>query len=93
MNEFYNEIGISLDNIDLLVPHQASKALQMIMKRLNVPEEKYVNFVKEYGNMVSASTPVAFCRALDEGKIKKGDMVMFMGTAAGLTANVLVFKY
>ena len=48
MNEFYNEIGISLDNIDL-----------------------YVDFVKEYGNMVSASTPVAFCRALDEGKIKK----------------------
>ena len=70
MNEFYNEIGISLDNIDL-----------------------YVDFVKEYGNMVSASTPVAFCRALDEGKIKKSDMVMFMGTAAGLTANVLVFKY
>ena len=93
MNEFYNENGISLADIDLLVPHQASKALRMIMKRLNVPEGKYVDFVKEYGNMVSASIPVAFCRSIEEGKIKKGDTIMFIGTAAGLTANVLVFRY
>lgn len=91
--DFYKESNLSIDSIDMVIPHQASKALGMIMKKIGIPENKYIDIVKDYGNMVSASVPFTLCKTIEKGKIKKGDMVLLCGTAAGLTANVLVFKY
>ncbi|MDR1976582.1 MAG: hypothetical protein LBQ18_06270 [Campylobacteraceae bacterium] len=85
--------GLSLDDIDMVIPHQASPALDVIMKKLGIPSHKYINIIKEYGNMVSGSVPFAFKWAVDNGKIKRGDTVLFMGTAAGLTANSLLLRY
>lgn len=90
--EFYEKFRISLDDIDLIIPHQASKALSMFMGRMGIPEEKYVDRVKEYGNMVSASVPYVFCKMMEEGRIKKGDTVLLCATAAGLTVNMLLLK-
>ena len=92
-NEFYEKSGITLENVDMVVPHQASKALGLIMKKLNIPENKYINMVADYGNMVSSSVPFAMCRAIQDGKIKKGDTILLVGTAAGLTSNILAIKY
>lgn len=86
------EAGLTWEDIDVVVPHQASKALDMVMSRLNVAPEKYINRVSEYGNMISASIPYTLCDAIHQGKVAEGDTVMLMGTAAGLTSNVLVLK-
>ena len=91
--DFYKESQLTLKDIDLVIPHQASKALDMIMQRIGIPKDKYINEVEEYGNMVSAAVPLAFCRAIEEGRIKKGDKIVLCGTAAGLTANILVLQY
>lgn len=91
-NEMFENSGLTIDDIDMVIPHQASKALGMIMKKLNISREKYIDMVKEYGNMVSVSIPFAMCKALDEGKIKRGDTIMLTGTAAGLTANSIIMK-
>ena len=91
--QFQKDSGYTVDNIDMIVPHQASKALKMIMSRLKVPKDKYINIVPEYGNMVSAAIPHAFMWAIDNGKIKKGDIVLLIGTAAGLTASAVLLKY
>ncbi len=91
--EFFDVYGLNIDDIDLVVPHQASKALGMIMNKVGFPKNKYVDIVSEYGNMVSASIPFALCKSIENGLIKKGDTVMLAGTAAGLTTNILVFKY
>ncbi len=93
MDEFYKKNNLSLSDIDKIIPHQASRALGMMMKRLEVPEDKYVDRVAEYGNMVSASIPYTLCKCIEDGTVKKGDTVMLLGSAAGLTINVMVLKY
>lgn len=90
---FLEESGYTMDDIDMVVPHQASKALGMIMPLIGVPKDKYIDIVSQYGNMVSVAIPHALIWAIENGKIKKGDTVLLIGTAAGLTANALLLKY
>lgn len=92
MQQFLAESQLSLDDITYFIPHQASKALPLIMKRLGIPERKYINRVSEYGNMVSASIPFVLCQLLKEKLVKEGDAVVLLGTAAGLTTNILALK-
>ena len=91
--EFLKESGYTIGDINMVVPHQASKALGMIMPLLGIPSDKYIDIVPQYGNMVSAAIPHAFIWAIENGRIKKGDTVLLIGTAAGLTANALLIKY
>ena len=65
----------------------------LFRSRLGFPAGTYVNRVAEYGNMVSASIPYALCEAVEEGVINRGDLVLLLGTAAGLTANFLLLRY
>ena len=90
--EFFEKNNITVDDIDLIIPHQASKALPMFMNRMKIPEGKYVNRVSEFGNMVSASVPVVLCKEMEEGHIKEGDTILLCASAAGLTVNMLLFK-
>lgn len=92
LEEFLNKNNFSIEDIDMTIPHQASVAMPLIMSKLNIPEGKYINVVSEYGNMVSASVPMSLCLALDEKKIKEGDRIFLIGTAAGLTTNMLYMK-
>jgi len=93
LTECLEKAQLTLDDIDIVVPHQASKALNVIMPRLGLEPDKYINQVKEYGNMISASVPFALCDAIHRGKIIRGNVVMLFGTAAGLTSNLLILKY
>lgn len=93
LNEFLTEAGVNREEIDVVVPHQASRALDMIMPKLGFSKEKYIDNVSDFGNMISASIPFTLCNAILCNKIKRGNTVMLMGTAAGLTANLLLFKY
>jgi 3-oxoacyl-[acyl-carrier-protein] synthase-3 len=83
---------IDLSDIDIIIPHQASRALDMIMKRLGVPQNSYINWVSRYGNMVSASVPFVLCKLLEEGRIQEGQKLLLCGTAAGLTANFIYIE-
>ena len=93
VEECLAEAGITREEIGLVVPHQASKALDIIMPRLGFSEDTYINHVSTYGNLVSASVPNALCEAVQEGMIRRGDLVLLMGTAAGLTVNFLLLRY
>lgn len=93
LEESMAEAGLNFDDIDVIVPHQASKALKFMMPKLKIPKEKYIDRVSEYGNMISASVPFVLCSAIHEKKVKRGNTVMLIGTAAGLTANILIMKY
>ncbi|RKR75275.1 3-oxoacyl-[acyl-carrier-protein] synthase III C-terminal domain-containing protein [Frondihabitans australicus] len=89
---FFAKAGLARTDLDLVVPHQASGALGLAMRKLGLPAGTYVDNVAEYGNMVSASVPYTLARCLDEGRIGAGDTVMLCGTAAGLTANALALR-
>ncbi len=91
-DSFYAKNDLSIDDFELVIPHQASRALGLAMKKLKIPQEKYADYVQDYGNMVSASVPFALSKKLGEGALKSGDTALLCGTAAGLTANALAIR-
>ena len=90
--EFQEKSGISKDAVDYIIPHQASRALPLVMDKLGVSKDKYLNIVSDYGNMVSVAVPFGLAYALDHGYVKEGDTIFLMGTAAGMTVNMLALK-
>ncbi|MTI69963.1 MAG: ketoacyl-ACP synthase III [Firmicutes bacterium] len=89
-----SESGLELSDIDYLVPHQANiRIINSARKRLKLDKDKvYVNLDK-YGNMSSASIPVALDEAVKEGKIKNNDNVILVGFGGGLTWGSCVIKW
>ena len=78
--------GKTVDDIDLVVPHQANlRIIEMVARRLGAPMERVYVTVHRYGNMSSATVPVAMFEALDEGRIKAGSLVLTPAFGGGLT--------
>lgn len=76
--------GKTIDDIDLIVFHQASKlVIDNIIRRLNLPQNKVFNNYEKIGNTVSASIPIALREAADKKKLKNGDLVMMVGFGVG----------
>ncbi len=92
VEQLEKESGMALGDMDLIIPHQASRALPVIMKKLGVMEGKYMNYVEDYGNMIAASVPYMLCLALEENRIRAGNHVLLFGTAAGLTISGLIMR-
>ncbi len=78
--------GHAVDDIGLVIPHQANlRIIESVARRVGAPMERvYVN-VQRYGNMSSATVPVALVEALDEGRIKPGTLILMPAFGAGLT--------
>lgn len=87
------ESGVAKEELDHIYPHQASKALRMIMPRMGFEQGTYVDEVKDLGNMISAAIPYVLCEGIESGSVKRGDKILLVGTAAGLTANYMVLEY
>jgi len=88
------DVNMSLDDVSLIVPHQANiRIIEGATKRLGVsPEKVFVNLDK-YGNMSSASIPVALDEAVKNGTVKKGDNIVLVGFGGGLTWGAVLIKW
>jgi 3-oxoacyl-[acyl-carrier-protein] synthase III len=84
--------GLTPDDIDLYIPHQANaRIIETGARLLNQPLEKFYVNIHKYGNTSTASVPLAMVEALEEGRIKDGDKVAMVAFGAGLTwATVVV---
>ncbi len=81
-----DQLGMTVDDIDLYVPHQANvRIIKHAVERLGIPEEKVVVNVDRYGNTSSGSIPLALEEAVRGRRIEKGDIVLMTGMGAGLT--------
>ncbi len=89
---FYEKSGLDIEAIDLVIPHQASRALPLAMRRVGIPAHKFVDDVDRFGNMVSASVPFILVDQLRSGRVGEGHTVLLCGTAAGMTANALALR-
>jgi 3-oxoacyl-[acyl-carrier-protein] synthase-3 len=77
---------VSADAIELVVPHQANlRIIEAVAKRAHIPMERVFVNVQRYGNMSSATVPVALCEALEEGRIRPGSLLLLTGFGGGLT--------
>ncbi|QGP93028.1 3-oxoacyl-[acyl-carrier-protein] synthase 3 protein 1 [Neomoorella glycerini] len=88
------QAGLRKEEVDFLIPHQANiRIIEAATKRLGLPPEKvYVN-LDRYGNMSSASIPVALDEAYREGRLKRGDKVVLVAFGAGLTWGATVLSW
>jgi 3-oxoacyl-[acyl-carrier-protein] synthase-3 len=81
-----DECGLTIDDIDVYVPHQANvRIIEHAVKKLGVPEEKVVVNVDRYGNTSSGSIPLALADAAADGRLQPGQLVLMTGMGAGLT--------
>jgi 3-oxoacyl-[acyl-carrier-protein] synthase-3 len=86
--------GITPDQVDLFIPHQANiRIIEATARRFDIPEDRvYVN-IQEYGNTSAASIPIAMDEARDQGRIKEGSLVMMVAFGAGFTWGSLVVRF
>jgi 3-oxoacyl-[acyl-carrier-protein] synthase-3 len=86
--------GVSIDDIKLVVPHQANiRIIQAACDRLGVPMDRVATVLQNTGNTSSASIPLALCDALDAGRADPGDLVLLVGFGAGMTAASAVLRW
>lgn len=85
---------LSLEEVDLIIPHQANQRIfETAARHLKFPIEKVYSNVARYGNTSAASIPIALCEAIEEGKVKPGDNIVFMGFGGGLSWASMVIKW
>lgn len=83
----------SLDDVDIIVPHQASPAgLAHMIRHVGVAPEKVVNIVTDYGNQIAASIPFSLDFATRAGRIPAGSKVLFLGTSAGVSIGGVAWE-
>jgi 3-oxoacyl-[acyl-carrier-protein] synthase-3 len=88
------EAGWALDDVDLLIPHQANtRIIDATVRRLGFDEAKVFTNIASYGNTSAASIPIALSEALDEGRIAPGANVVFVAFGAGLTWGAAAVKW
>ncbi len=89
-----NREGISVDDIDLLIPHQANiRILKSLAERVNLSFEKVYTTIEKYGNSSAASLAVALDEANREGRLQKGDVVLFSVFGGGFTWGVMLWSW
>jgi 3-oxoacyl-[acyl-carrier-protein] synthase-3 len=91
--EVLAQVGYGLDDLDLLVMHQANLRInEAAQKQLGLPDAKVHNNIQRYGNTTSATLPLAFFEARQAGKAPEGSLVAFTALGAGLHYGSVVVR-
>ena len=86
--------GMTIDDIDLLVPHQANlRIINATARALRLPPERTMVNVERYGNTSSASIPIALQEAWEQGRLKEGDRVVLVAFGGGLAWGALTLEW
>jgi 3-oxoacyl-[acyl-carrier-protein] synthase-3 len=86
--------NLKLEDIDMLIPHQANLRInQMVAKMIGMPEERVHNNIMKLGNTTAASIPICMHEAIELGKIKPGNLVCLVAFGAGLTWGSAFLRY
>ncbi|MBI3332671.1 MAG: ketoacyl-ACP synthase III [Candidatus Omnitrophica bacterium] len=89
-----DKAGIRPEQVACVVPHQANiRIIEAVVERAGIPLSKVYLNVDRYGNMSAASTIVAFCEAVRDGRVKKGDYALLVAFGAGLTWGSCVIRW
>lgn len=88
-----NKAGYTLDDLDMLIPHQANLRInEMVAKLLRLPPEKVHNNIQKYGNTTAATIPICLNEAREMGKVKPGDLVCCVAFGAGFTWGAVLLR-
>jgi len=85
--------GVTPGDLDLVVPHQANKRInEFVGQKLEIPPEKVVHNIQKYGNTTAASIPLALSEAIEEGRAKKGDLILMPAFGSGFTWGAALIR-
>jgi 3-oxoacyl-[acyl-carrier-protein] synthase-3 len=88
------QAGVSLSDINWFVPHQANqRILDGTARRLGISAERVISTVAEHGNTSAASVPLALSVAVDDGRIKRGDLVLMEAMGGGFTWGATLLRW
>ncbi len=88
------QAGYTIDDVDCFVPHQANlRIIEAVAKRLGQPLDRFFVNVDRYGNTSSASVPVALYEAVEQGRIRAGDLIAFVAFGGGLTWGAAAMRW
>ncbi|ART78860.1 ketoacyl-ACP synthase III [Oceanisphaera avium] len=92
--EVLTQAGLNGEDIDLLLPHQANvRIIDTLAKKMNLPSEKIMVNLEQYGNTSAATVPIALCDALEQERIKPGALLLTAAFGAGLTWGAGVIRW
>ena len=93
MADFFQNLDTNLENVDFIIPHQASKMGIFLFEQLyQFKEGQVLKNLAEKGNCIAASIPTVFCENYENGTIKKGNTVFLSGTAAGFSIGGILIR-
>lgn len=94
VSEALDEAGMTADDIDWLLLHQANiRIMDTVAKRLKIPKEKIITNLADYGNTSAGSIPIALSEAVRSGQVKKGDVIACAGFGAGLSWGSAIMRW
>lgn len=94
LNEVLEAAGLTSADVDWVVPHQANaRILDATAKKLGLPSEKVIVTVDEHANTSAASVPLAFDKAIKDGRIQRGDIVVLEAMGGGFTWGAAALRY
>jgi 3-oxoacyl-[acyl-carrier-protein] synthase III len=86
--------GVTQEEINLVIPHQAnSRIIDYARRKLGISEDKVVVTIDHHGNTSSGSIPLALAEAVNDGRIKRGEKMLLVGFGAGMTAAAAVIEW
>ena len=92
--ETLNECNMTSDDLTWMVPHQANiRIISAVAKRINLPMSKVILTLDKHGNTSAASIPLALDVAVRDGRIKKGDSLLFEGIGGGFSWGSVLVEY
>jgi 3-oxoacyl-[acyl-carrier-protein] synthase-3 len=88
------DAGLTKDEIDLYIPHQANiRIIESTIKRVGIPREKTVITIDRFANVPAATLPIAMDCAVEEGRLKRGDIVLLNTFGGGFTWGAMVVRW
>lgn len=85
---------LSVNDIDMLIPHQANLRIsQFIQQKMKLTDEQVFNNIQKYGNTTAASIPIALSEAWEQGKVKEGDLVVLAAFGSGFTWGSAIIRW
>ncbi len=92
--EALGDAGLSPQDIDMLVPHQANLRIsKFVQKRMGLSDDKVWNNIQKYGNTTAASIPIALAEAVEKGAVKEGDLVCLAAFGSGFTWGSALIRW
>ena len=92
--ELLNRNGLTVQDVKLLIPHQANRRVIIaVAERLGIDCERVIINIDRYGNTTGATIPLATRDAIESGKLKKGDIVLFTAVGAGFTVGANLWRW